>query len=59
MVRPCYAPPLLATQDVIDGDLCEIYGSLPPVRQKAIAADLERSPQDVMKKIEDTRNKIL
>jgi splicing factor 3B subunit 3 len=49
----------MPVKDVLDGDLCECYGSLPADRQRAIASDLDRSVQDVMKKLEDTRNKIL
>ena len=49
----------MCVQDVIDGDLCECFGGLPAARQKAIASELDRTPQDVMKKLEDTRNKVL
>lgn len=49
--------PLL--QDVIDGDLCEVFSTLHYDKQKAIAADLERTPAEVLRKIEDIRAKIL
>jgi splicing factor 3B subunit 3 len=47
------------TQDIVDGDLCEAFASLPAARQKAIAADLERAPADVLRRLEETRNKLL
>jgi splicing factor 3B subunit 3 len=46
-------------QDVVDGDLCEAFASLPAARQKAVAADLERTPGEVAKKLEDVRNRVL
>ncbi|CAL5225226.1 g8014 [Coccomyxa viridis] len=45
-------------KDVIDGDLCEQYSQLPAQKQKQIADDLERSPGEVLKKLEDIRNQI-
>ena len=54
-----YRSSFVPVKDVIDGDLCEAFGALPAARQKAIAGDLDRTPQDVWKKLEDTRNKIL
>jgi splicing factor 3B subunit 3 len=50
--RSYYAPAL----HVIDGELCEAFNSLPHDKQAKIAAELERSPGDIMKKLEDTRN---
>lgn len=49
-------PPL---QDVTDGDLCEQFTSLAPTLQGTIAGDLDRTPGEVAKKIEDARNRIL
>lgn len=43
----------------MDGDLCEAYAALPLARQKAIAGDLERTPADVLRKLEETRNKLM
>ena len=54
-----YRSSFVPVKDVVDGDLCEAFGGLPAARQKAIAGDLDRTPQDVWKKLEDTRNKIL
>ena len=45
-------------KDVIDGDLCEQYSQLPAQKQKQIADDLERTPGEVLKKLEDIRNQI-
>lgn len=46
-------------KDVIDGDLCEQYSMLPAEKQKAIAEELERTPGEVLKKLEVIRNSIL
>ncbi|CAG9472423.1 unnamed protein product [Plasmodium vivax] len=46
-------------QHVIDGDLCEQFSSLPYDVQRKVAADLERTPDDILRKLEDIRNKIL
>ncbi|RYG52513.1 hypothetical protein EON66_09690 [archaeon] len=53
--RSYYIP----VKDVVDGDLCEAFNALPPAKQRTIAADLDRTPADVAKKLEDIRNKIL
>jgi splicing factor 3B subunit 3 len=46
-------------KDVIDGDLCEQYSQLPADKQRSIAEELDRTPGEVLKKLEDIRNKIL
>ena len=43
----------------MDGDLCEMFVGLTPVRQKAIADDMDRTPHDILKKLEEVRNKML
>ena len=48
----------MQVKDVIDGDLCEQFSQLPAQKQKQIAEDLERSPGEVLKKLEDIRNQI-
>lgn len=48
-----------AVQDVIDGDLCEQFPSLPYDKQKLVSAGLDRSVGEVVKKLEDTRNRLL
>jgi splicing factor 3B subunit 3 len=51
---PTPSPP----QHVIDGDLCEVFGRLSVERQRSIASALERTPGEVMKKLEDARNRV-
>ena len=46
-------------KDVIDGDLCEQYAMLPPDKQKNIADELDRTPSEVLKKLEVIRNSLL
>lgn len=46
-------------QDVIDGDLCEQFPSLTPDLQRKIADELDRTPGEILKKLEDIRNKII
>jgi len=43
-------------KNVIDGDLCEQFTSLDLAKQRAIAGELDRTPSEVMKKLEDIRN---
>jgi len=49
--RGYYAP----VMGVVDGDLCESFGLLPYPKQQGIAADLDRSVGDVLKKLEQMR----
>jgi len=44
---------------VIDGDLCEQFVTLDLSKQKTIAEELDRTPSEVMKKLEDIRNMVL
>lgn len=44
-------------KNVIDGDLCEQFTSLDPVKQKSIASDLSRTATEVAKKLEDIRTR--
>lgn len=53
--RSSYFP----VKDVIDGDLCEQFPTLPPDLQRKIAEELDRSPGEILKKLEDIRNKII
>lgn len=53
--RSAYFP----VKDVIDGDLCEQYPTLPPDLQRKIADELDRTPGEILKKLEDVRNKII
>jgi splicing factor 3B subunit 3 len=42
-------------KNMIDGDLCEQFNSLPITAQKAIAEQLDRIPAEVSKQLEDLR----
>uniref|UniRef100_A0A7S2F9J7 DNA damage-binding protein 1 n=1 Tax=Octactis speculum TaxID=3111310 RepID=A0A7S2F9J7_9STRA len=53
--RSYFAP----VKEVADGELCELFTSLPYEQQQKVAADLDRSPGEVIKKLEDTRNRLL
>lgn len=53
--RSAYFP----VKDVCDGDLCAQYPMVPAAKQKAIGEELDRTPGEVLKKLEDMRNKIL
>jgi len=44
---------------VIDGDLCECFATLPLDRQKSIASEMDRTVGEVLKKLENLRNRIL
>ena len=53
--RSYYVP----VKDVVDGDLCEQYGRLPFKMQKSLSEELDRNPSEIIKKLEDMRNKII
>ncbi len=57
----CVAATLSCTawQDVVDGDLCEQFTTLDAAKQRMIADELDRTPGEVAKKLEDMRNRIL
>jgi len=44
-------------KNVIDGDLCEMFNSLDPSKQKSIAEELDRTPSEVAKRLEDLRTR--
>lgn len=44
-------------QNIMDGDLCEQFTSLDAGKQKTIANDLGRTPNEVAKKLEDIRTR--
>jgi splicing factor 3B subunit 3 len=46
----------LPVKHTIDGDLCERFASLPLSKQKEFATDVDRTPAEVLKKLEDARN---
>lgn len=51
--RSYYVP----AKGVIDGDLCELYNSLDSSKKKTIVDDLDRTPNEVSKKLEDMRTR--
>jgi len=44
-------------QSVIDGDLCEQYAGMKSSTKSDIAGGMDRTAQDIIKKIEDIRNR--
>ncbi|XP_019638298.1 PREDICTED: splicing factor 3B subunit 3 [Branchiostoma belcheri] len=44
-------------KNVIDGDLCEQFNSMEPSKQKSVAEELDRTPAEVSKKLEDIRTR--
>jgi len=44
-------------QNVIDGDLCEQFNSIDPHKQKSISEEMDRTPNEVAKKLEDIRTR--
>jgi splicing factor 3B subunit 3 len=46
-------------KDVIDGDLCEQFAQMDFNKQRILSDELDRSPAEVMKKLEALRSKIL
>lgn len=53
--RSSYVP----VKDVIDGDLCSQFGKLDVETQRSVAQELDRTPPDVIKKLEDVANLII
>lgn len=51
--RSSYVP----VRNVIDGDLCEQYLLLPPEKRAEIAEQLDRTPAEVARKIEELRQR--
>ena len=54
MFRSIYGP----VKCIVDGDLCEEFSSLPFSKQKVLATELDKTPSEISKKIEEIRNKI-
>ncbi|KAL3859524.1 hypothetical protein ACJMK2_009740 [Sinanodonta woodiana] len=44
-------------KNVIDGDLCEMFNSMDISKQKSVAEELDRTPSEVSKKLEDIRTR--
>lgn len=53
--RSYYAP----TRHILDGDLCDEYNRLPYDVKQKIAEQLDRSVREVLKKLLDTKNRLL
>jgi splicing factor 3B subunit 3 len=49
--RSYYVP----VKAAVDGDLCEMYNTLPLAKKQSIAEELDRTPAEVQKKLEDIR----
>ncbi|KAI9595999.1 mono-functional DNA-alkylating methyl methanesulfonate N-term-domain-containing protein [Syncephalis fuscata] len=49
--RSAYIP----VKNVIDGDLCESFNALPPAKKQSLAEELDRTPNEITKKLEDLR----
>lgn len=48
----------LPVRHVVDGDLCEMYHMLPFDKRQAISEELDRTPMEISKKLEDVRNRV-
>ena len=48
-----------AAQDPASGWMAYAVGALPADARRRVAADLDRTPADVAKKLEDARNRVL
>ncbi|CEG40787.1 pre-mrna-splicing factor rse1 [Plasmopara halstedii] len=53
--RSYYIP----VKNITDGDLCEQFSTLSVEKQARVAEDLDRTPAEVLKKLEDIRNRLL
>ncbi len=53
--RSFYQP----VKDVVDGDLCEQFVKMEYSRQRNMSEQLERTPNEILKKLEEFRNRIL
>ncbi|RHY29842.1 hypothetical protein DYB32_004815 [Aphanomyces invadans] len=49
----------IPVKDVADGDLCDQFGMLSAEKQLKIAHDMDQTPMEVLKKLEDIRNGLL
>ena len=53
--RSSYFP----VKDCVDGDLCEQFASLDRRKQVAVAEELVTTPAEVVKRMEEMRNRVL
>ncbi|KAF0774757.1 hypothetical protein AaE_001542, partial [Aphanomyces astaci] len=54
-----YRSYFIPVKDVADGDLCDQFGMLSAEKQLKIAQDMDQTPMEVLKKLEDIRNGLL
>jgi splicing factor 3B subunit 3 len=54
-----YRSAFFPVKDVVDGDLCEQYPTLGAEKQQQIAAETDRTTGELVKKLEDMRNRVL
>ena len=47
------------SKGVVDGDFCTLFNSLPAEEHRSIADELDRSPPDISKKLEELANRIM
>ena len=52
--RSAYFP----AKGVVDGDFCTGFNTLPAEEQRSIAEDLDRSPAEISKKLEELMNRV-
>ena len=49
----------LPVKNVVDSCLCEEFRTMPSAKQKQVASDLDRTPQDVLKKLDAILTSVL
>jgi len=54
-----YRSYFVPVKETVDGDLCELFAQLPADKQREVAENLDRTPGEVLKKLEDMRNRLL
>jgi hypothetical protein len=57
--QSCSPSPFLVVISHINFSSCECFNILDPAKQKQIADELERTPGEVTKKLEDMRNRLM
>ena len=53
--RSAYFP----VKGVVDGDFVSLYNRMPPEEQRSIAEELDRTPAEISKKLEELASRIL
>ena len=54
-----YRSSYIPVRSVVDGDLCVMFGGLPPDVQRSVGGELDRSPAEVSKKVEEILGLVL